>query len=67
MRKSGMRFISAALAACMMASVLPVSAFASGGDGDRPLKQHKHAGGSHRHGAEGRRDDSQWGRIYSAR
>lgn len=31
MRKSGMRFISAALAACMMASVLPVSAFASGG------------------------------------
>ena len=33
MRKSGMRFISAALAACMMASVLPVSAFASGGGG----------------------------------
>ena len=31
MRKSGMRFISAALAACMMASVLPVNAFASGG------------------------------------
>ena len=31
MRKFGMRFISAALAACMMASVLPVSAFASGG------------------------------------
>ena len=37
MRKSGMRFISAALAACMVTSVLPVSAFASrGGDGDRP-------------------------------
>lgn len=33
MRKSGMRFISAALAACMMASVLPVSAFATGGGG----------------------------------
>ena len=33
MRKFGMRFISAALAACMMASVLPVSAFASGGGG----------------------------------
>lgn len=31
MRKSGMRFISAALAACMMASVLPVNAFALGG------------------------------------
>ena len=31
MRKFGMRFISAALAACMMASVLPVSAFALGG------------------------------------
>ena len=37
MRKFGMRFISATLAACMMASVLPVSAFASGGGaGDRP-------------------------------
>lgn len=37
MRKFGMRFISAALAACMMASVLPVNAFAlGGGDGDRP-------------------------------
>ena len=33
MRKSGMRFISAALAACMMASVLPVNAFALGGGG----------------------------------
>ena len=31
MRKSGMRFISVALAACMMASVLPVNAFALGG------------------------------------
>lgn len=36
MRKSGMRFISAALAACMMASVLPVSAFASGGTATDP-------------------------------
>lgn len=33
MRKSGTRFISAALAACMMASVLPVNAFALGGGG----------------------------------
>lgn len=32
MRKSGMRFISAALAACMMASTLPVGAFALEGD-----------------------------------
>lgn len=37
MKKLGTRLISAALAACMMASVLPVSAFAlGGGDGDRP-------------------------------
>ena len=35
MRKFGMRFISAALAACMMASVLPVNAFALGGGGRR--------------------------------
>lgn len=38
MRKSGMRFISAALAACMMASVLPVNAFASGGGRRQTLK-----------------------------
>ena len=31
MKKLGARLISAALAACMMASVLPVSAFATGG------------------------------------
>ena len=37
MKKLGARLISAALAACMMASVLPVNAFAlGGGDGDRP-------------------------------
>ena len=33
MRKKSTRFLSAALAACMMASVLPVSAFADGGTG----------------------------------
>ena len=33
MKKLGTRLISAALAACMMASVLPVSAFATGGGG----------------------------------
>lgn len=32
MRKLGVRVVSAALAACMMASVLPVSAFAAGGE-----------------------------------
>ena len=32
MRKKSMRFISAALAACMMASTLPVGAFALEGD-----------------------------------
>ena len=37
MRKKSTRLLSAALAACMMASVLPVNAFAlGGGDGDRP-------------------------------
>ena len=33
MRKKSTRFLSAALAVCMMASVLPVSAFADGGTG----------------------------------
>ena len=44
MKKTKLRMISAVLAACMMASVLPMGAMAQGG-GQGSRKWCKHAGG----------------------
>ena len=45
MKKFGTRLISAVLAGCMMASVLPVSAFAQGGECAGKRESGKNIGG----------------------